>query len=96
VSRIQDWRVKIQTHSPVWQVFFRLTDPFNIFGQLFSDLASENTEQLASLASDLKNVSTPLMNNLIDNCYFLSRDCIFFFLFLVATFFHIEDSATFF
>jgi hypothetical protein len=24
-SRIQDWRVTIQTHSPVWQVFSPLT-----------------------------------------------------------------------
>jgi hypothetical protein len=59
--QIQDWWVKIQTHSPVWQDFFPpLTDPFYIFGQLFSDLASENTELLAKLASVLKNLSTPL------------------------------------
>jgi hypothetical protein len=52
-SRIQDWRVKIQTHSPVWRVFFPpLTYTFYIFGQLFSDLARENTE----LASVLKNL----------------------------------------
>jgi hypothetical protein len=31
-----------------------------MFGQLFSGLASENTELLASLASVLKNLSTPL------------------------------------
>jgi hypothetical protein len=24
-SRIQDWRVKVQTHSPVWQAFFPLS-----------------------------------------------------------------------
>jgi hypothetical protein len=43
-SRIQDWQVKIQTYSPVWQkIFPPLTDPYNISGQLFSDLASENT-----------------------------------------------------
>jgi hypothetical protein len=75
-SGIQDWRVNIQTHSPVWRRFFfpshwlflylwpvifwlgewkywttrqsgegffsPLTDSFYIFGQLFSDLASEN------------------------------------------------------
>jgi hypothetical protein len=45
VSGIQDWRVKIQTHLPVWRVVFSpLTDPFYIFGQLFFNLASENTE----------------------------------------------------
>jgi hypothetical protein len=37
-----------------------LTDPFYIFGQLFSVLASENAGLLASLASGEKNVSTPL------------------------------------
>jgi hypothetical protein len=43
--------------------FFPLTDSFYIFGQSFSDLASENTEceLLASLASVLKNLSTPLL-----------------------------------
>jgi hypothetical protein len=76
VSVIQDWRVKIQTHSPGqwegkkpspgWRVvslvrgFSPLADHFYIFGQLFSDLASENAEQFASLASVLKNLSTPL------------------------------------
>jgi hypothetical protein len=60
-SRIQDWRVKIQTHSPVWRGFFHSHDPFYIFGQLFSDLASENTERLASMVSVLKNVFTPLL-----------------------------------
>jgi hypothetical protein len=39
-----------------------LIDPFYIFGQFFSDLASENTEILASLASVLKNLSTTLQN----------------------------------
>jgi hypothetical protein len=38
-----------------------LTDPFYIFGQLFSVLASENAGLLASLASALKNLSTPLI-----------------------------------
>jgi hypothetical protein len=42
------------------RVFSPLIDSFYIFGQLFSDLPSENTELLASLASVLKNVSTPL------------------------------------
>jgi hypothetical protein len=40
--------------------FFPLTDLFYIFGQLFFDLASKNAELLASLASVLKNLSTPL------------------------------------
>jgi hypothetical protein len=31
------------------RVYFPLTDPFYIFGQLFSDLASENSELLAKL-----------------------------------------------
>jgi hypothetical protein len=39
---------------PSW-FFFPLTGPFYIFDQLFSDLASENVELLASLASVLKN-----------------------------------------
>jgi hypothetical protein len=39
--------------------FFLLTDNFCILGQ-FSDLASENCQLLASLASVLKNLSTPL------------------------------------
>jgi hypothetical protein len=35
-SRIQDWRVKMQTHSLVWrEIFSPLTDSY-IFGQLFS------------------------------------------------------------
>jgi hypothetical protein len=33
---------------------FLLTDPFFILGQLFSDLASENSELLASLANFLQ------------------------------------------
>jgi hypothetical protein len=40
--------------------FSPLTDLFYILGQLFPDLASNNSEQLASLASVLKNVSTHL------------------------------------
>jgi hypothetical protein len=77
---IQDWRVKIQTHSPDWRVFFSSHWPFLYlwlslsisitlsslsitlsisFGQ-FSDLASENTVLLPSLASVLENLSTPL------------------------------------
>jgi hypothetical protein len=39
---------------------FHLT-PFYIFGQLFSVLASKNPGLLASLASVLKNLSTPLL-----------------------------------
>jgi hypothetical protein len=35
-SRIQDWRVKMETHSPFHGLY--------VFGQLFSDLASKNTE----------------------------------------------------
>jgi hypothetical protein len=61
-SRIQDWQVKMQTHSPVWGVFFPLSYPFYIFGQSVSDFASENTELFASLASVLQNISTPLVN----------------------------------
>jgi hypothetical protein len=57
-------RVIIQTHLPhvpVWRGFFSLSLTLSIFfGQLFSALASENTELLASLASVLKNVFTPL------------------------------------
>jgi hypothetical protein len=30
-SRIQDWRVKIQTHSTVWQVFFSFSTYLSIF-----------------------------------------------------------------
>jgi hypothetical protein len=33
---------------------------FYVFGQLFSDVASESTELLASFASVLKNLFTPL------------------------------------
>jgi hypothetical protein len=41
-------------------VFFPLVYPFCIFGQLFSGLASENIELLASLASVLKKpIHTP-------------------------------------
>jgi hypothetical protein len=51
----------MQIQSPVWRgLFFPLTAPFYIFGQFFSDLASKNTELLASLANILKNISTPL------------------------------------
>jgi hypothetical protein len=60
-SRIQDWRVKIQTHSPIWRGIFPLSLSYYIFGQLFSDMASENTELLANLAIVLKNFSTPLI-----------------------------------
>jgi hypothetical protein len=56
-SRIQEWLVKIQTHSPVWRgIFSPFTDTFYIFGHLLS----ENTELLANLASVFKNLSTPL------------------------------------
>jgi hypothetical protein len=41
------------------EFFFPLTFPFYIFVQLFSDLASKNTETLTSLASVLKNLHTP-------------------------------------
>jgi hypothetical protein len=52
---------KIQTHSQAWRWFFYpLTDNFYILGQLFSDLASDNFQLHASLASVLKNLSTPL------------------------------------
>jgi hypothetical protein len=58
---VENWQVKIPTHSSVWRgVFSYLTDLFYIFDQLFSDLAIENTELLASLASVLKTLSTPL------------------------------------
>jgi hypothetical protein len=40
--------------------FFPLTDPFCILSQLFPDLASENTELLASLVSVLKKLFTPI------------------------------------
>jgi hypothetical protein len=65
-STIQNWRVQIQTHSPAWRGFFPLSlkYPFYIFYQLFSYLASENTELLASLASVLKNLFTPLFDTL--------------------------------
>jgi hypothetical protein len=48
------------THSPA-RCFSPLTDSFYISGQLFSDLASENSEAglLASLARILKNFHTP-------------------------------------
>jgi hypothetical protein len=41
-------------------LFSPLTDNFYRLGQLFSDLVSENSYLLASLASVLKNLSTPL------------------------------------
>jgi hypothetical protein len=51
-----EFRLGEQKYKPTRQtdeVFvFPLTDPFYIFSQLFPDLASENTELLASLASD--------------------------------------------
>jgi hypothetical protein len=40
-------------------LFSPLTDPYYIFGQLFSDLASENAELLASLADALKTYPHP-------------------------------------
>jgi hypothetical protein len=43
-----------------------LTDLLYTLGQLFSDLASKNCELLASLASVLRNISTPLGKGLID------------------------------
>jgi hypothetical protein len=66
-SRIQDWQVKIQTHSPVWRFFFPLLVSYTvyIFGQFFSDLASENTKPLASLVSALENLFTPLLHVII-------------------------------
>jgi hypothetical protein len=45
----------MQTHSPVWQ---RIFYPLYIFGQLFSDLASENTELLAKPGLE-KLIHTP-------------------------------------
>jgi hypothetical protein len=45
--------------------FSPLSDPFYIFGQLFSDLASENTELLASLTTVFQNLITPLSVNVI-------------------------------
>jgi hypothetical protein len=45
---IQDWRVKIQTHS---SVFFARCLTLSYFDTYCSDLASENAELLASLAS---------------------------------------------
>jgi hypothetical protein len=54
----------VDNHSPTRQTgefFSLLTYPFYISGQLFSDLASENTELLASLGSALKNLFTPLL-----------------------------------
>jgi hypothetical protein len=53
-TRIQNLQVKIQTHAPVWRVFPPLSYPFYIFGELFPDLASENTDLLASLTSVLR------------------------------------------
>jgi hypothetical protein len=55
-SRIQDWWVKIHTRQ-----FFLLTDPSYVFFGQFSVLACRNTGLLASLASVLKNLSTPLI-----------------------------------
>jgi hypothetical protein len=45
------------------KIFSPVTDPFCIIGH-FSDLASKNTEPLASLASVLKNLSTPLLQSM--------------------------------
>jgi hypothetical protein len=49
------------TRQSAWRgIFSPLTDPFYIFGHLFSVMASKNADLLASLASVLKNLSTPL------------------------------------
>jgi hypothetical protein len=40
----------------------RLTYPFYIFGQLFSDLANTNTDLLTRLTIALKKLFTPLEN----------------------------------
>jgi hypothetical protein len=62
VSEIQDWQVKIQTLSPVWQAVFSLSLTLTIYlASCFFYLASKNAELLASLASVLKNLSTPLV-----------------------------------
>jgi hypothetical protein len=54
--------VKIATHSPAWRVFFSpLTDSSCLDPELFSDVASKNSELLATLASYWKNMSTPLL-----------------------------------
>jgi hypothetical protein len=61
-SKIQAWQIKIETHSPAWQVFFppSLTDPSCILVQLFSDLVSENSFTRQSGASLEKNlIHTP-------------------------------------
>jgi hypothetical protein len=68
-SRIQDYRVNTNTLAtfasffPLWLI---LSKPF---GQLFSNLASENTGVLASLASALKNLLTPLFYTLPKKAY---------------------------
>jgi hypothetical protein len=54
--------IYIYIHSPVWRRILLLSLTLSyIFGQLFSDLASKNTKLPASMASALKNWSTPLM-----------------------------------
>jgi hypothetical protein len=55
-SKIQDWQIKKQTHSPSGEVH---SHPFCNFSQLFSDLASEDTKLLASLACVMKTYSHP-------------------------------------
>jgi hypothetical protein len=66
---IQDWRVKIQTRSPVsGKGFFPLSLTLigYIFGQMLSDLATENAELLASLASVLKKTYPHPCNTVAD------------------------------
>jgi hypothetical protein len=59
-ARIQDWQVIITNPlASLARIFFSLTYPY-IYGQFFVDLASKNTELLASLANVLKKLFTPL------------------------------------
>jgi hypothetical protein len=58
-----EFRIAKQKYKPTSQsckVFPPLTDLFYIFGQLFSDLASDKAELLANLAGVLKTLFTPL------------------------------------
>jgi hypothetical protein len=49
--RFGEKKTILQNHPPAWRWFFPLT---HLFGPVVSDLASENSEPLTSLASVLK------------------------------------------
>jgi hypothetical protein len=61
VSKIQDWRVKIQTHLPAWRGFLPLSLTISIsWASCFLIWCVKILVLLTSLVSVLKNLSTPL------------------------------------